>query len=270
MRIGRVLRDSGKTVTAAGTLAGRPVVVKTLTSDDPFWQAKLRHEIGVYRQFAMHPPPVRVPALAGTDGSSWLAVELLAGEPLSAGRYLAGATAAGKLPQVLATVGQLNAWRPPAASFGGLADYHDRIGRYHALGYLTEADHAALTWLLGRCGPAREFCHGDLVPGNIWFTATGECALLDWEFAGWYLPGYDLALLYVLAGGAVPGLRATIADQVTAAGRQALAVNLACVATRELRMHAGLAGQAARRTVAWLQAIWPDITRMIKDAAAAL
>ncbi|HUY45123.1 MAG TPA: hypothetical protein VMV92_05290 [Streptosporangiaceae bacterium] len=44
-----VLRRSGKTLLSAGDLAGRPVVVKLLLDGGEFWQARWRHEIGIYR-----------------------------------------------------------------------------------------------------------------------------------------------------------------------------------------------------------------------------
>jgi len=97
--------------------------------------------------------------------------------------------------------------------------------------------------LLQQAGPERCFAHGDVLPGNIRLPAgpatPGQVALLDWEFAGYYLPGLDLALLWVLLGAAPPArdlIDARIADAGPAT-RAAFTVNVAMVLTREIRVH---------------------------------
>ena len=62
--------------------------------------------------------------------------------------------------------------------------------------------------------------------------------MVDWEQAGLYLPGFDLAMLWTLAGARTPEVRPRIDDLVDARGiHAAFAVNLVAVVTRELRMH---------------------------------
>ncbi|HEY1616260.1 MAG TPA: phosphotransferase [Streptosporangiaceae bacterium] len=82
-------------------------------------------------------------------------------------------------------------------------DYSERIARYHAAGYFSDADRAALDRLTALSGPPRQFCHGDPLPDNMLITESGEWALLDWEFTGLFLPGFDLAMFHVLL--AAPG-----------------------------------------------------------------
>ena len=63
--------------------------------------------------------------------------------------------------------------------------------------------------------------------------------LVDWEHAGWYLPGYDLATLWSVLGDA-PVARRQISQLAQAAGpaaRDAFLVNLMLVLTREIRMY---------------------------------
>jgi hypothetical protein len=61
--------------------------------------------------------------------------------------------------------------------------------------------------------------------------------LVDWEHAGWYLPGYDLATLWTVLGDD-PAARRQISQLAQAAGpaaRDAFLVNLMLVLTREIR-----------------------------------
>jgi hypothetical protein len=66
---------------------------------------------------------------------------------------------------------------------------------------------------------------------------SGEWALLDWEFTGRYLPGFDLAMLGVLLAG-TPGAADVVNDLVSQTGHDdAYLVNLAIVLSRERRIH---------------------------------
>jgi hypothetical protein len=267
----RVLHHSGKAVTATGELYGARVVVKLLLSDDPFWRARLAHEVTVYRHFADDPPPVRVPGMAGTDGSTWLALEHLPGRPLGTGRYMTSAPDPGDLAAVLGAVRVLRRWEPASPDFGGVHGYDDRIAHYHAAGFLSGQDVDALLALLARCGDRREFCHGDLLPSNIWLTGAASCALLDWEYAGWYLPGYDLAMLHVTAGDAVPGLRRRIGGLIARdrQTRAAFCVNLARVLARERRLHSELdPANPARTRIPAIERSWNRARRLILREAA--
>jgi len=115
--------------------------------------------------------------------------------------------------------------------------YRDRIARYHAIGYFTEDDRRALERLLTRCGEPWQLNHGDPLPGNMVRLSSGEWALLDWEFTGLFLPGFDLAMLSVLLAG-TPGAAAHLEDVVRRTGSEdAYLVNLAVVLSRERRIH---------------------------------
>jgi hypothetical protein len=66
---------------------------------------------------------------------------------------------------------------------------------------------------------------------------SGEWALLDWEFTGLFLPGFDLAMLSVLLAG-TPGAADFVNDVVSQTGHEdAYLVNLAIVLSRERRIH---------------------------------
>jgi hypothetical protein len=256
-----VLRRTGKTLLSAGDLAGRPVVVKLLLDDGEFWQARWRHEIDIYRAFAREPPPVRVPALIHTDDKGLLVLERLDAQPLDTERYPGRLLTAAEIGPCLDAISRLSAWRPASGPFAAVWDYPDRVSRYHAAGYLTDADRDALERLLARCDQAGEIAHGDPLPSNLLLTGDGGCALVDWEAAGTFLPGFDLAMLHTLLGVSTPPVRTRIDQIVADAGtEEPFVVNLALVLTRELRIHRELpdspmrTGRLTLLATAWARA----------------
>lgn len=76
--------------------------------------------------------------------------------------------------------------------------------------------------------------------------------LVDWEHAGWYLPGYDLATLWAVLGNA-PAARKQISQLAQAPGpaaRDAFLINLMLVLTREIRMYETAVQRAMREAPA--------------------
>ena len=237
----RVVRGTGKSMLVAGEMDGEPVIAKILLTADPFWVAKWRHEIDIYRSFARERPPVRIPQLKWTNGLTALILEWIGDRPADEGRYLSGPLSPGDIAAVVAAAQAISTWQPAVPGSPArrvMVDYEKRIDRYCRRGLFTAADREALTRLLARCGDRREFGHGDLLPANILLGAGHACTLVDWEFGGQYLPGYDLATLYVLLGEAAPAIRPCIEAAVMSAGTDAgFCVNLACILVRELRIH---------------------------------
>jgi Phosphotransferase enzyme family len=237
----QIVRGTGKSMLVAGEMDCEPVIAKILRTADPFWVAKWQHEIDIYRSFAWERPPVRIPRLKWTNGQTALILEWIGDRPADEGRYLSRPLDAGDIGAIVAAAEAISAWQPavPGSPAGQvMVDYEKRIDRYYRRGFFTPADREALLRLLARCGDRRDFGHGDLLPANILLGAGHTCTLVDWEFGGQYLPGYDLATLSVLLGDAAPAIRPRIAAAVAAAGRDAeFCVNLACILVRELRIH---------------------------------
>jgi hypothetical protein len=236
LKVEEMLRHDGKSLLAAGHAKDQPVIIKVLAEGDPSWRHRQRHEIGVYQIFARHPPPVRVPRLVHTDGQGIVVIERLEGTTLGSGRYPEVLTGQ-EVEAAAGLVGQLHDWHPLPDGFGPVFGYHERIVRYHAAGYFTEDDRRALERLLARCGPPWQLNHGDPLPGNMLRLPSGEWALLDWEFTGLFLPGFDLAMLSVLLAGTA-GADAFLEDVACRTGYEdAYLVNLAVVLSRERRIH---------------------------------
>jgi hypothetical protein len=271
LRVDQVLRHDGKSILADGYVGEQPVVVKMSAGTDPLWRLRQRHEIGVYLIFAEYPPPVRVPRLVHTDGESIVVIERLAGTPLDTGRYVERPLTGQEVHATTDLVRALHDWWPLPGGFGPVFAYPDRIARYHAAGYLRDSDCRALGRLLARCGRPSQLNHGDPLPGNILSTPGGEWALLDWEFTGLFLPGFDLAMLQILLAGA-PTATGHIETIIAETGHlDAYLVNLAVVLARERHIHRELPEDHPLRVarLPGLEAAWLRARDRIHAAAGA-
>ncbi|MEV6805528.1 aminoglycoside phosphotransferase family protein [Streptomyces sp. NPDC051132] len=240
----QVLRRSGRSVLLVGTTGRSTAVAKCLLDHSPAWVERSRQEIAAYRTFVRHRPPVRVPRLIAADPDNCtLVIERMAGRPVAVQRHPVEPPPRTDIRAALGAICRVNGWRPPAGTFDMPLDYAARISRYHELGLLTDRDLGDLQKLLhgiahevGRHGML-QFCHGDALPSNILLSPAGP-VLVDWEHAGWYLPGYDLATLWLVLGDAAPVARRQISQIAQSAGpasRDAFLVNLMLLLTREIR-----------------------------------
>ncbi|MFD9381334.1 aminoglycoside phosphotransferase family protein [Streptomyces sp. NPDC059999] len=237
----QVLRRSGRSVLLVGTTGRMTAVAKVLLDHSPEWRERYRHEIAAYRTFVRNRPPVRVPRLIAADPENCvLVVERMAGRVAALQRHPVEAPPRADVRAALGAVCRVNQWRPAPELFGHPMDYARRINRDHELGLLTDRDHGDLQKLLHGlklAGTPWQFNHGDALLSNLLLSPAGP-VLLDWEHAGWYLPGYDLATLWTVLGDA-PAARGQIsrlAQQQGPAARDAFLVNLMLVLTREIRM----------------------------------
>ena len=275
LTVGRVLCRGAKAVLVEATFDGRPVVAKVLTSTDRTWREALAREARIYLAFQEWAAPVAVPGLVAQDvGHRVLVIGHVGGRPVHVERHPP------RLPPavwwtVLAAAVRISRWMPPVSRVERVFDYPARITRYHGLGLLTGQDVDALRTLLPLAGGRWEFAHGDLLLSNVHLPTaapvapvdprasrgsrvpdehdeTGEVhgpvTVLDWEWAGMYLPGWDLATLWLLAG-ATPGARGLIVATAGSdpAREAAFWVNAATAVTREIHTHAGLPGTPAVR-----------------------
>jgi Phosphotransferase enzyme family len=241
----QMLRRSGRSVLLVGTTGRATAVAKCLLDHSPAWKERFQHEIAVYRSFVRNRPPVRVPRLVAADpAGGTLVIERVPGRAAALQRHPVQAPPRSDLRAVLGAVCRLGQWQPPEGTFGRPLDYGTRISRYHELGLLTDRDMGDLHKLLHGIAHAAgrrtvlQFCHGDALLSNMLLTHAGP-VLVDWEHAGWYLPGYDLATLWSVLGDA-PMARRQIAQLAQSAGqssRDAFLVNLMLVLTREIRTY---------------------------------
>jgi Phosphotransferase enzyme family len=269
LTVERVLRSTGKTLLARGSFGGTMAAVKFLADPDPFWAGKLQHEINLYELFGATPPPVVVPRLLYTDHDRLLVLEWLDGHPLDSQRYPQRTLSGEETSAVLGCLTALSQWRFPSATFTATFDYSERLSRYHAWGYLSDEDLSLLTLLLSQQRAPDQVNHGDPLASNILISPAGPPALLDWEFTGLFLPGFDLAMLHAQLGASTPAIRDRIDTIVDEAGAQpAFAINLAVVLTRELRIHRELPhGPAQDRCLAIITSAWDAARDRIRQLA---
>ncbi|WP_405690671.1 aminoglycoside phosphotransferase family protein [Streptomyces sp. NBC_00057] len=250
----QVLRRSGRSVLLVGSTGRTTAVAKCLLDHSPAWSERFRHEIAAYRAFVRHRPPVRVPRLIAADPENCtLVIERMPGRVAALTRHPSEAPPRADVRAALGAISRVNAWRPAPGLFDAPLDYASRIAHYHELGLFTDRDLGDLQKLLhglahasGRQGMG-QFCHGDALLSNILLSPTGP-VLVDWEHAGWYLPGYDLATLWAVLGDA-PAARRQISQLAQAAGpaaRDAFLVNLMLVLTREIRTYETAVQRAMR------------------------
>ncbi len=101
-------------------------------------------------------------------------------------------------------VSKLEPYRPRRRWFRRVR--HDRRLRRHVdEGLITVSDAQAVA-ALAACNPLRyRFTHGDVTARNVVRDSTGRLVLIDWEWAGLYPTGYELAFLWLslvdVAGG---------------------------------------------------------------------
>nr|WP_269326833.1 aminoglycoside phosphotransferase family protein [Kineosporia mesophila] len=245
----------------AAETGDQPVVVKVLLDDSPFWQAKFAQEITAYRVFEEHPPPVPAPRLVTADpDAAVLVMTRLLGTPISHDRYPDDLSVE-QVGALLEAADDLRTWSAPAGAFPVVWNYPDRFTRYRAYQILNERDQAALNVLAKAAGPMR-LAHGDLLPGNVLSApGAGLSGVLDWEFAGLFLPGLDAAVLWLLLG-RIPTVRQRIEQLV---GDEPIAqagfwCNVSTICTRELRTHREIpAGPVRAERLAYLTRTWADV-----------
>ncbi|MEV0133652.1 phosphotransferase [Dactylosporangium sp. NPDC050688] len=240
---GRVVHHTDKAIVAVGSRAGQLVVAKLLTTADPYWVARRAHELRVYDRFSTDPPPVRAPRLLWHD-ERLTVLSHVPGDRLDDDRHLTAEPAAKLVQQLLDALDQVSSWQPTSPLPAGV-DYPARVAAEHDAGLIDDRDHDALHRILTVSGELVP-THGDPLPANVLFDGD-SCALVDWERAGRYLPGYDYAVLYTVGAHTSRALAQAIVASAAAGGASAaFAVNAMLLYRQEIRMHRALPAGSVR------------------------
>lgn len=266
--VDELLHVSPKCVLAAGRLDGEPVVIKLLRGTDPDSAALFAHEIGVYRIMHRWPPPASVPALRYTDGHRLLVVNRLAGSSAASARQPERALSERTARVLLDAVQAFARWQPPSGTLRDVFGYRDRVDRYHHGGWFDGADRTVLHEILDEAGPADRPQHGDAIPANV-VISDRDWALVDFEYTGLYLPGFDLAVLHTMLS-ATPGLPERLADLAADITEPApWLVNRALLLARERRLNHELPldTPGRRPRTERLEAEWHHLRTQLHEAA---
>jgi 8-oxo-dGTP diphosphatase len=152
------------------------------------------NELRVNRLLAQMRPPVRAPRLISSSrrGPS-MTFEAVNGGRL--GPKFPLSLPVDDLGELVELAGTLGSYRPRRRWFRRL-----HVGRRLALhcrsGLLSPAEADALAALAARPAVKWAFAHGDVTARNVLRDADGRLALIDWEWAGLYPAGYELAFLW--------------------------------------------------------------------------
>ncbi|MEV4708685.1 aminoglycoside phosphotransferase family protein [Actinoplanes sp. NPDC049316] len=212
---GEQLRRTDKAVTIAGRWHGHDVVAKQLTSSERHWVKRFTHEVSAYRAFTDAPPPWPVPRLHHA-GSRVLIIERLPGASPHTDRYPP------QLPErivrgMIEALTGFAAWHPPPGPLSMPAtDWPARIRRYTAAGDLPDDIQQPL--LQAVTSAPLVFGHGDPLASNALASAGQPLIFIDYEFAGMYPPGADLALLGLWLGRHDPSAEQRCAQVAEAGG----------------------------------------------------
>lgn len=155
---------------------------------------RFRYELKVNTLLRDRPPPVPTPRLLGHDvADRSLTFEAVAGEPLGP-KYPADLPG-GDLDDLLALIDRLQPFNPRRRWLRRL-DTQRRLALAHRHDLLTVPQTAALRSLAMDVHRRHRFCHGDVTARNVLRGEDSELVLIDWEWAGLYPEGYELAFLW--------------------------------------------------------------------------
>ncbi|UJB44877.1 phosphotransferase family protein [Streptomyces sp. A1-5] len=265
-----LLSRTDKSLLIAGDCEDGPAVAKLLTTPEPLWAEKFGTEIDAYQTFAAAPPPVPVPALIAADNRHHvLVIEHVRGHCPVPGRdrFPPQALDPAHVTAMLTAMTDLGRWSPPAGAFTHTLDYLARLDRDHHQGLTTPREHQAMTDLFHQAGNVLVPGHGDPLPTNFVVRPDGQVTVIDWEHAGHYLPGHDLAVLWI-ALAATPEARPQIEALVTAgcpSVRAAFTLNRAMLLVRELRNHRAVPPSRWRdERVAAIDRDWQDVGELLR------
>lgn len=144
-----------------------------------------------------HPPPVPVASLVGADRRRLaLRFEAVDGMPLGPKFPYPSDLADGDVADLVAVALAMRSYRPPAP-FAGRFDLTRRLRRAVAGGVVGADVGTAIARQAADDPPVIAFAHGDITARNVLRSSvTGEAVLIDWEWAGRYPRGWDLAFVW--------------------------------------------------------------------------
>jgi len=278
----RFVARSVKTHVVQGTIGGVSVVAKVLSNSQPYWRWYLGREIALYRAFERRPPPIAVPRFIAADAERGvLLLQETRGRHLARGRAAAARCDAATVERLAADLLRLAAWdafpdestlqsagAPPGYRGGQSRPLPDPratvpwleacVARWSERGLLRPRLTAAALERLSAPLELR-FAHGDLLLRNV-FQVDERLVYFDWEFAGAYLFGWDLGLLWVGLQGAPRAALERIIDGLAHARRAQTRLAALLATVRELEVRRVSLRQGAEH---------PLVQRLLDDVALA-
>ena len=163
------------------------------------------------------PPPVPHARLLAADRRArWLRFEAVPGEQLGEKFPLEVLDRDRDVADLAALATAMAMYRPSGAGFVRRFDLERRLRTAVDEGALTAELADRFRRLAADDPPELVFGHGDITARNVLrSSATGEAVLIDWEWAGRYPRGWDLAFLWFTLVD-LPGARAAVESSIPA------------------------------------------------------
>ena len=182
-------------VTAYSTLDWSPDGTLITKTRSPAFDARhrFRNELRINRFLNAYPPPVHRPALVARDVQHRrLTFAALPGQPLGPKYPLE--LAVEHIDAIVDLAHRLRTFKPERRWFRRLNTVR-RLALAQRAGLLTDAQTVQLIAIAERVHTRLRFGHGDLTARNVLGCSDGV-ALIDWEWAGLYPDGYELAFFW--------------------------------------------------------------------------
>jgi hypothetical protein len=177
----------------ADKLGPRATILDHHQSRSEPWTRHFAYELRVNQLLTRHRPSVPTPRLVGHDRKALaLEFEAVAGHRL--GPKFPLALTGQDLEGLISLATALHSYRPRPRWLRKLP-IQSRLRRARQIGLLTEGEYLAIEQISSRVRFRWVFAHADINPSNIVVTDDGF-VLVDWEWAGLYPEGYDLAFLW--------------------------------------------------------------------------
>jgi hypothetical protein len=188
----RVTKRHEPTVNAH-KLGPRATILDHHHSGSEPWTRHFAYELRVNQLLSRHRPPLSTPRLVGHNRKALiLEFEAVAGHRL--GPKFPLELTDRDLEGLISLASALRSYRPRPRWLRKLP-IQSRLRRASQIGLLTTSEYKALQKLSSRIDIRWVFAHADINPSNV-VVANDEFLLLDWEWAGLYPDGYDLAFLW--------------------------------------------------------------------------
>jgi tRNA A-37 threonylcarbamoyl transferase component Bud32 len=185
--------------TTYSTLVWSPDGTQVTKSRPPgaYTRSRFRNELRVNRLVTMQRPPVATPALINYDvHTRSLTFEALPGAPL--GPKYPQELAPAEIDAILSFGHQLRSYTPRRRWLRRI-ESRRRLALARNIGLLDTPHTATLIEIAREHHQRLRFAHGDLTARNV-LRRGEDTALIDWEWAGLYPPGYDAAFLWFTVG----------------------------------------------------------------------
>ncbi len=156
-------------------------------------RGRFRNELRINRLLNAHPAPVQRPTLVASDVQHRrLTFVAVPGQPLGPKYPLT--LAPGDIHAMIDIASRLRAFKPERRWFRRLNSVR-RLALARRAGLLTDTQTVQLIGTANRVHTRVQFGHGDLTARNVLGSSDGM-TLIDWEWAGLYPDGYELAFLW--------------------------------------------------------------------------